>query len=205
LNFVKKHSIFHFSSVILKEKNFQAQIKKILNSKKDKIINFDVNIRYSLWKNHNELKKIVIEYIKLSDIIKFSEKELEFITGSNHSDIKKTLEKTLFLKNKLIIVTLGERGCCAFYNGQFISCNPKFKSKIIDTTGAGDAFVSAFLFQLLKNNIVETKKLQELFSNNIIEKILLFSNAAGTLSATKRGATTGLATEKKIINFMKKL
>ena len=47
-------------------------------------------------------------------------------------------------KNKLVCVTLGEKGSMACKDGVFAFC-PSEKVPPVDTTGAGDAFYGAFL------------------------------------------------------------
>ncbi len=47
------------------------------------IISFDPNLRFQLWNGPDELKKTVLEFIPLSDILKISDEELEFITGES--------------------------------------------------------------------------------------------------------------------------
>jgi len=51
---------------------------------------------------------------------------------------------------KLAVVTLGERGYAAFFNGKFIA-EPAFPVKAVDTTGCGDIFHAGFVYGLLNS------------------------------------------------------
>jgi fructokinase len=65
----------------------------------------------------------------------------------------------------------------------------------IDTTGAGDAFVAALLKGLLEHPdaVADEAKLQDLCR---------FSNAAGALTTTQRGAIPVLPTAKQVDAFL---
>ncbi|MGI9204234.1 MAG: PfkB family carbohydrate kinase, partial [Woeseiaceae bacterium] len=47
--------------------------------------------------------------------------------------------------DKLFIVTLGADGSCAFHGAKRFQCAAVPVEKVVDTTGAGDAFAAAFL------------------------------------------------------------
>jgi len=202
-HFIKKIKIMHFSSVVLREINFKFQIAKLIDYIKFKnrgLIHFDANIRFGLWNNHNILKNVIIQFCKLSDIIKFSEEELFFV--SNIKNIEKSLKTIKLFKDKLVIVTAGENGSYTLLNNELIHI-PSFKINAVDTTGAGDAFVSAFLSRLYKNKIDSFEILKNMINKQTIEEWLTFSNAAGSLNCGQRGATSGMTSEKNIIDFIK--
>ena len=51
------------------------------------IISFDSNIRFPLWNDKRALKTAIEEFLPMADIVKVSDEEIEFITGT--ADIKK--------------------------------------------------------------------------------------------------------------------
>jgi len=57
-------------------------------------------------------------------------------------------------RDKLIVLTLGDRGSMAFYQGHKY-LQPSLPSKVIDTTGCGDAFQSGFTCSFLEHRDVE--------------------------------------------------
>jgi len=62
---------------------------------------------------------------------------------------------------------------------------------VVDTTGAGDAFVGAMLWQLRGMSLEE------------MGELLAFSNAAGTIVATKKGAIPAMPDLDTINTFMR--
>jgi sugar/nucleoside kinase (ribokinase family) len=57
----------------------------------------------------------------------------------------------LIPKIKLLALTLGKNGCVVASENQIVRVNTK-KVKVVDTTGAGDAFAAAIIFGIVKKN-----------------------------------------------------
>jgi len=116
------------------------------------------------------------KFFSLIDYFTPNETEAEFYTGVkifNKKNAKQASDKLLKLGIKKIIITLGEKGL--FYSDGkdelFLKAN---SVKVIDTTGAGDAFNGGFSYALLKG-----KKISE---------CLELANKVAGLSTSKLGA-----------------
>lgn len=136
----------HFCSVSLGDFPMKAAHTKAIElaKKSGAIISFDPNIRLPLWDSTEKLKAAITEFLPLADIIKVSDEEIEFITGTDdiNDGCKKLLEHA-----KIVICTCGARGAFACTDkGEIFVPSPKIKAK--DTTGAGDAFIGSFLYSL---------------------------------------------------------
>ncbi|MGH7203602.1 MAG: PfkB family carbohydrate kinase [Candidatus Levyibacteriota bacterium] len=83
------------------------------------------------------------QYINRLDIII---KSLETPDNTSLSFIR---ELSMQHKEKIILTLLGEKGSIAFFNGETY-IQPAIKTKVIDTNGAGDAFIAHFLVTYLK-------------------------------------------------------
>lgn len=151
---------------------------------------FDPNVRKALWNNLDECRNTILYFSKYADIIKISDDEMEFITGE--SDLSKGID---FLKNlgiKNIVITLGKDGAVAYFGDIEVRTSGN-KVNVVDTTGAGDAFVGSFLYMLDKIG----KEISELNAEDI-KKILVFSNSVAALVTTKKGAMSSLPTIDEI-------
>lgn len=147
------------------------------------IISFDPNLRFQLWEDANALKAAVNRFIPMSDILKISDEELEFITGE--ADIEKALA-VLFTGNvKLVIYTCGGDGAYAFTRTAK-AFSPSEKVRAVDTTGAGDGFIGSFLW-LLKEYGITADRLNDLGSE-VLEQALSFSNKFCAVSVQSAGA-----------------
>jgi ribokinase len=89
-----------------------------------------------------------------------------------------------------VIVTLGKRGCFVSqpHGGTFQAAHTGIK--VVDTTGAGDAFVGGFAAGLVQ------------FGGDVIAAAR-HGNAVGALSVTKFGTAPAMPTQKEIGAFLK--
>jgi len=74
--------------------------------------------------------------------------ELELITG--YTDYVKGADALIAMGVKIVAVKLGGEGSYVT-NGRDRVHSESFKVKVVDTTGAGDAFCAGFLYGLLQN------------------------------------------------------
>ena len=183
LDLIKSCRVFHFGTVSMtKGPSRDATLYAVKAAKKyQKLISFDPNLRPPLWDDLNEAKKMMEAGLAYTDILKVSSEELEFITGEQY------LEKgTEFIREKygtaLILVTLGPEGCFYRYNNSTGKL-ATYDVNTVDTTGAGDAFLGAMLYRILNSD-----KPIELLDKDELESMIRYSNAAGSLATTKKGA-----------------
>lgn len=137
----------HFCSVSLGDFPMQEAHRRAISlaGKQNMLISFDPNLRFQLWDNRDKLRERVREYIPLCDVLKVSDEELEFITGE--SDMKKALPKLFGQGVRLVVYTCGRKGAYA-YTENAEAFVPSVSVNAVDTTGAGDGFIGAFLWKL---------------------------------------------------------
>ena len=195
------HSL-HFCSVDLIDCPMKKSHKKAIEYAIDNnsIISFDPNVRLPLWNSEQECKEAILEFLPLAHIVKISDEELEFITGFNNIEEAK---KILFNGNvKMIIFTKGKDGAELHTKNSMVSIEGNVV-EVVDTTGAGDSFIGAFLYSLLNDEI----SLEDLdnIRDEALQKYLLFSNYYASYSTTKKGAIASYATMKEINEYISKL
>lgn len=149
---------------------------------KNVFISFDPNYRQLLFQNNT---KSFIEqswkFLTACHFFKVSDEEAMMLSGKNNVE---EAAKVFFNKTKAVFaITLGEKGTFLGLSGlSFIV--PSITIKAIDTTGAGDAFVGAVLFQLSKLSTTEREEL----NTNDWEKIVANANKAGAKTCEYFGA-----------------
>jgi len=115
-----------------------------------------------------------------------NETEAEFYTGikiTNEKEAKVAAEKLLGMGIKKVVITLGEKGL--FYSDGKEEIYLKANSvKVVDTTGAGDAFNGGLAFCLSQNKP--------------IKECLEFANKVAGASTTKQGAGDAMPFFKEI-------
>lgn len=190
----------HFCSVdLVKSPMKQAHIKAIQAAKtRGGIISFDPNVRLPLWDDPQECRKTILDFLPMAHIVKISDEELEFIAGT--ADEQQAVRSLFTGDVKAVVLTKGAEGADVYVQ------NKKYASKgyaveVEDTTGAGDAFVGGFLYQLLDMN-AQQGNLASLLSEHH-EKILAFANASGALATTGKGALSSLPAKEQVLQLIK--
>lgn len=147
------------------------------------IVSFDPNLRFPLWPDRNMLRGTVLQFLPLSNILKISDEELEFLTGT--ADIESALPQLLVGDVQLVLYTCGSSGAHAYTRTAhgFAPCR---KVRAVDTTGAGDGFIGSFLWQLERDGVTQ-EKLAKL-SKTKLNEYLAFSNQFCGISVQTNGA-----------------
>ena len=188
--------VFHTgSSYSYQKETFEETLKFIKYLKKRNVfISYDPNIRPNKITNSISVKNRVLKLLKLADLAKLSETDMEYLVG------KKSPEKGLVQLKKSVkcelIVTLGSKGSIYLDNKGLLIKIPAFKVKIADTIGAGDAFTAGLIYKLIKQGRAE------FFSN--MRSNMSFASAVSALICTKPGANQGLRDIKQVNLFLAK-
>ena len=188
--------ILHFCSVSLIDAPIKEAHRRAIEIAKEKgcLISFDPNVRLPLWKNPEECRKAILEFLPLSNIVKISDEELEFITGIK--DEKEALDFLLTGDVKVIIYTKGTNGA-EFITKERVIFSPSFKVSAQDTTGAGDSFIGSLLYQVAEGEY-SLEQLVDL-SEEKVQEILTFSNATAALTVCKKGAIGALPLKEEVL------
>ena len=188
--------ILHFCSVSLIDAPIKEAHRRAIEIAKEKgcLISFDPNVRLPLWKNPEDCRKAILEFLPLSNIVKISDEELEFITGIK--DEKEALDFLLTGDVKVIIYTKGTNGA-EFITKERVIFSPSFKVSAQDTTGAGDSFIGSLLYQVAEGEY----SLEQLvgLSEEKVQEILTFSNATAALTVCKKGAIGALPLKEEVL------
>ena len=101
---------------------------------------------------------------------------------------------------KMVIFTKGKDGAEIYTKDKVVSIEGNVV-EVVDTTGAGDSFIGAFLFKLLENE-VDLEGIDKL-SCDTIRDYLLFANHYAAYSTTKKGAIASYANLEEIQEYIK--
>jgi fructokinase len=198
LDIIKESRIFHFGSLSMTHEPAASATLKAVAYAKDKglIISYDPNLRKALWDNLDRARFTILEGFKYADIVKISDEELEFLTGTKELE-SGSLELQNRFQTPLIFVTLGAEG--SFYRfGNQVGLLSGYPVKTVDTTGAGDAFLAGILYRVLEGN----KSLTQLTVMDI-EQMVGFANAVGALATTKKGAIPAMPSVGEVYTLMR--
>lgn len=179
---IKNSKIFHVGSLSLTDSTCREATFAALDYAKNNgiMISYDPNFRAQLWENIEVAKEYMRKVIPYADVMKISDEEMKIMTDCENYEeaAKKLCDKGV----SIVAVTLGKEGAyvCTSKGGVLVS---GFTSKVVDTTGAGDAFWGAFLHKIASNQ----KSFKELDITEIYE-YARFANSAASICVESRGA-----------------
>ncbi|MBT2569076.1 carbohydrate kinase [Planococcus sp. ISL-110] len=190
----------HFCSVDLVESPMKYAHVKAIGAAKARggVISFDPNVRLPLWNDPQECRKTILEFLPMAHIVKISDDELEFITDL--ADEQKAIASLFTGDVKVVVLSKGAKGADLYVQNKKYS-SAGYSVKVEDTTGAGDAFIGGFLYQLLNLNAGQDD-LEDLISEHH-QEILAFANASGALVTTGKGAIPSLPTKEQVLQLIK--
>ena len=197
-NLFEKGDILHFCSISLAKSPTKHAHERAIKIAKEKgvTVSFDVNARYNFWRDINELKKTIIDFLPCADFVKVTDDELAFITSE--SDEKKAARMLFEIAQdaKLLFVTKGSKGSTV-YDRDLKNLNyPAKGDVVVDTTGAGDCYVGSIIYKLLKNEAALT--LQG------IADAAEFAVAACAYVISEKGAAAAMPTLDKVNALLNK-
>lgn len=187
--------IIHFgSATALLSEPFSKTYEQLMQTLllQNHFISFDPNYRANLWKGDTERFIEKCEpFFEAAHFIKMSDDELLVFARTDNFD--EALEWLTQFENKAIAITQGAAGTIFHQNGMMTTI-PSIPVKAIDSTGAGDAFVGAVLYELATRETTEIPQTEWI---SIIE----FANRVGAKVCEKVGAMEAIPTleEAKII------
>jgi len=160
LQYASQAEFLHLTS--MDEKPYRTQMELIKQLAKAKVC-LDPGEIYAR-KGLGKLRPLM----KRSYAVMPSENELRMLTGKG---FKEGAEALLREGSHIIAVKLGEKGCYVTDGKENYLIKP-FKTKVVDTTGAGDAFCAGFLYGLINGkDLYECGRLGNFVASKCIERV----------------------------------
>ncbi|KAJ9701531.1 hypothetical protein PVL29_006755 [Vitis rotundifolia] len=191
LELIRSAKVFHYGSISLIVEPCRSAHLRAMEVAKEAgaLLSYDPNLRLPLWPSAEEAREQIMSIWEKAEVIKVSDVELEFLTGSDKVDDETAL--SLWHPGlKLFLVTLGEKGC-RYYTKNFHGAVEGFHVKTVDTTGAGDSFVGALLCKIVDDQSVLEDEAR-------LREVLKYANACGAITTTKKGAIPALPIEADV-------
>lgn len=182
-NLIQEAKILHVAAVYLLPALEGAPIAKILKRAKDFGVITSLDTAWNAKGNWLEKIEPALSY---TDYFLPNIEEAMMISGEG--SLEKIAKFFLSYGVKVIALKMGEKG-------SFISTEkesyyiPAFKVNVVDTTGAGDAFVAGFLTGIIKGWDLR-------FTG-------LFANAVGACCVMESGASQGVRSLEETLRFIK--
>ncbi len=193
LDAVAAADILHHGSIsLIQEPSRSATLAAVEAARAaGRLVSYDPNLRMPLWPSADAAREGILSAWRSAHVIKISDDELEFLTGSRELEAARTL---LHDDLRLLTVTLGADGVAWFADGRS-GRTPGFRVQVADTTGAGDAFVAGLLAALQADPDLPTDP-------SALDVALRRANAYAALTTTAPGAIPALPTREALERFL---
>lgn len=189
--------VFHFGSLSMTDEKNAAATEKAVRKAKEAgaMISFDPNLRPPLWRNLEEAREKIWYGICQCDILKISDDEVLFLTGTKDMDegIARIRQR---YQPALICATMGKLGSRAYKDEWNVFGAPFLNVNTIETTGAGDTFMACVLSTVLDKGVKS-------LSREEAAQMLEFANAAAAIITTRKGALKVMPERQEILSLLK--
>lgn len=129
----------------------------------------------------------VCSILRYVDVLFLGEREASALVGTKKPE--KAAKDLLKFGPKIVALKLGRKGCFILTEMERVR-SPAFPIKVVDTTGAGDAFDAGFLTGVI--------------GEWGLKKTARFANAVGAISTTKIGAQSALPNMQEVKRFLRR-
>lgn len=120
------------------------------------------NPGYGVFK-FEEIPEVFYKILKKCDVLILNEHEIKHLK-------KLGFELNFKLGPRIFIITRGSKGCKVYTRGASIDI-PAYRTKVVDPSGAGDAFNAGFIAGILKGyDVYEAAKIGNVTASFIVEK-----------------------------------
>jgi sugar/nucleoside kinase (ribokinase family) len=186
----------HFAPHIKKAKHFHSEasqlpiapVKEAMRMAKEAQVRvlFDLDVSPSFFAQSNlGTQEELTAALKLVDVLKPCKAAARELTGE--TDYEKIADRLLNLGPNLVAITMGADGCLIASRKQKVHV-PAFRPDVVDTTGAGDAFMGGLSYALLQGWD--------------LPRVGVFANACAALCCTRVGARA-MSKRDEVLAFIK--
>ncbi|SCB17430.1 carbohydrate kinase family protein [Rhizobium multihospitium] len=182
----------HFGAISLIPDPCGATYEALMKREhQSRVISLDPNIRPGFIKDKASHMARLNRMVAMSDILKFSDEDLEwFGISGNHDELA---AHWLGQGAKLVVITKGAEGATGYTKSLKVSV-PSERVTVVDTVGAGDTFDAGILASLKMNNLLTKAQVASLNEKALQDALALGAKAAA-VTVSRAGANPPWAHE----------
>jgi fructokinase len=150
------------------------------------LISYDPNARPSLQGEAASARAKVARSAPLAHVIKASSDDIDYLYDG--AELGSVAEGWLRSGAALVVITSGADGATAWVPGQAPVKRPAFPTRVVDTVGAGDAFMSGLLDGLGRRGLATPEAVGSVADPSVLAEILDEAGAGAAITCTRAGA-----------------
>ncbi|MGH8427952.1 MAG: carbohydrate kinase family protein [Gammaproteobacteria bacterium] len=195
-------SIFHTGSCSMTEDEIAEVTLAGMRRARDAgaLVSFDMNLRPALWPRGSDPTPLLWAALENAALVKLSADEFAFLAAplGGEDAVRKRLWQGA---TRLLLVTDGD-GPIRWFTRSVDGAWPAFEVFVLDSTGAGDAFVGGFLLGLATQD-VGADALDAFGTDERLRNALLrFAAACGALAVTHVGSFAAMPSRDAVEHFL---
>ncbi|MET9660718.1 carbohydrate kinase [Streptomyces sp. NPDC006510] len=150
-------------------------------------VSYDPNVRPELMGDHDDAVRRVERCVALSDVVKASDEDLEWLYPGQEPG--QVAERWLATGPAVVLVTRGSDGALAVLPGGRVTVDA-LPTDVVDTVGAGDAFMSGTLHALAAHGLLGADGRERLRSLDRarVTDVLRHAAASAAVTVARAGA-----------------
>lgn len=178
--------VIHAGSLALFVDPGAAAVSEFLTARQpDSLICLDPNIRPSLLDGRDRVRETFRHLVDVADVIKLSDEDASWLYPELAGD--EVLSLLLDAGVRLACLTKGQAGA-TLAHGDLRLDLPAMKTTVSDTIGAGDAYMGALIFQLMRLGLVDDLKSGGTMTRDQLEALGSFASRVASLTVERQGA-----------------
>ncbi|MBN1993703.1 MAG: sugar kinase [Anaerolineae bacterium] len=164
---IDRARVVHASTWPLSRQPSRSAVEKAfkLAYEQGKIVSLDPNYTPIVWPDYQEAQKVLAQMYRYVTITKASLDDAQRLFGPNNKP-EAYIERLHALGPRTVVFTMGKEGSLISQDGRLLGHLPARAIKVVDATGAGDAFWAGFLVAMLDGHPPEKCLL---FAREIVE------------------------------------
>lgn len=179
---------FHFGSVMMAFANPNRVTHLLLQQARDRgvMVSYDVNVRPDIWRDSVMSPRAMVDVLRFVDVVKLSDEDFDWI----RAHVAPTLQaprQLLDLGCRLVVCTHGKDGATLFTREAVVKV-PAPQVEVVDTTGAGDAFMAGVISRLCQAGIGRPSDLDWRLTPALLQEAGNFAAACAGRILVQRGA-----------------
>jgi fructokinase len=150
------------------------------------LISYDPNARPTLQGDAASARAKVARSAPLAHVIKASSDDIDYLYDGQ--ELGSVVEGWLDGGAALVVITSGSAGATAWVPGEVGVKRPAFPTRVVDTVGAGDAFMSGLLDGLGRRGLATPAAVGSLADPSVLASLLDEAGAGAAITCSRAGA-----------------
>ncbi len=200
---IQRARLFHFSSLLFTDQTARAASLAAAQFARTKglLVSYDPNWRPMLWPDEDTGRQALQLGFPLADFVKATPPELALMTDTSSEALG--VQKLFDHGVRLVLLTRGAAGCTVYSPLQRVDV-PSFAVTATDTTGAGDAWLGAFLHAWIRYTASAPAPVPapDELEASILTQMARFANAAAALQISRYGGIPAMPLYAEVLAFL---